>query len=53
MVKARELLQTTGAALPDIAEQVGYASPAAFSRAFRRAFDAAPGAFRRAAANGR
>ena len=52
MLKARELLRSTGAALPEVAEQVGYTSPAAFSRAFRRAFDRSPGAFRRAAAGG-
>ena len=48
MLKARELLRSTGAALPEVAEQVGYTSPAAFSRTF----DRSPGAFRRAAASG-
>lgn len=47
MLKARELLQTTGAAVPEVAAAVGYTSPAAFSRAFRRMFDSPPGAFRR------
>jgi AraC-like DNA-binding protein len=48
MLQARDLLSTTGLPLADVAERVGYGSEAAFSRAFRRAFAEAPGAFRRA-----
>jgi len=48
MLKARELLAVPGLALADIAARVGYASEAAFSRAFSRTFQETPGAFRRA-----
>jgi AraC-like DNA-binding protein len=48
MLQARDLLSTTRLSLGDVAEQVGYGSEAAFSRAFRRAFAETPGAFRRA-----
>ena len=47
MLKARELLALPGLGLADIAARVGYASEAAFSRAFSRTFRQTPGAFRR------
>ena len=47
MLKARELLGVPGLGLADIAARVGYASEAAFSRAFSRTFRQTPGAFRR------
>ena len=47
MLKARELLAVPDLALAEVAVQVGYASEAAFSRAFSRTFQETPGAFRR------
>lgn len=47
MLKAQDLLKSTEYSLEDIASQVGYSSEAAFSRAFRREFDLAPGTFRK------
>ena len=47
MLKAQNLLKTTKNSVEDIANQVGYSSEAAFSRAFRREFDLAPGSFRK------
>ena len=47
MNKARELLRQKDLQLLDIAEQVGYTSEAAFSRAFKRIFNQNPGAMRR------
>lgn len=46
LLQARAMLQTTGASLDEIAEAVGYASAAAFSRAFKREFDENPGEVR-------
>lgn len=50
MLKAQELLRTSGRPLSDIAERVGYKSEAAFGRAFKRQFKQSPGAVRRIAA---
>jgi transcriptional regulator GlxA family with amidase domain len=47
MQVAAEKLGSTSASLAQIAEAVGYDSEAAFSRAFKKAFGAAPGAWRR------
>ncbi len=47
MQVAIEKLRNTSASLAQIAELVGYDSEAAFSRAFRKAFDAAPATWRR------
>ncbi len=47
MQKARDLLRERQLPLIDIAEQVGYTSEAAFSRAFKRQFKQNPGAWRR------
>lgn len=41
------LLSTTPAGLAEIAEQVGYGSEVAFSKAFRRTVGASPAAWRR------
>ena len=49
MQKAAGLLREGQASLAEIAEQVGYDSEAAFSKAFKRAIGSAPGAYRRAA----
>jgi AraC family transcriptional regulator, alkane utilization regulator len=49
MQKAAGLLREGHASLAEIAEQVGYDSEAAFSKAFKRAIGSAPGAYRRAA----
>jgi transcriptional regulator GlxA family with amidase domain len=43
---ARELLETSGAKLAEIAGSVGYASEFALSRAFKRHYGVAPGIFR-------
>ena len=51
MLQAQELLRTSDQPILDIAEAVGYASEAAFSRAFKRRFSQSPGAFRRLAAS--
>lgn len=51
MEKARELLNNRKLSIIDIAEQVGYLSEAAFSRAFKRRFRQTPGALRRALQN--
>jgi AraC-like DNA-binding protein len=45
---ARELLARTEIAVVDIAATLGYASPSAFVRAFRRWTDSSPSAWRRA-----
>ena len=47
MEKARELLSGRGMNAATVAEKVGYASEAAFSKAFKRIVGASPGAFRR------
>jgi AraC-like DNA-binding protein len=52
MQKAAGLLREGQASLAEIAEQVGYDSEAAFSKAFKRAIGSAPGAYRRAARDG-
>jgi transcriptional regulator GlxA family with amidase domain len=44
---AAQSLRGTSMALIDIAEQVGYESEAAFSRAFKRAFGEPPATWRR------
>ncbi len=44
---ARHRLASGAASLADVAEQAGYQSSSAFSRAFRRRFDRAPGDIRR------
>ncbi|MEM1378941.1 MAG: AraC family transcriptional regulator [Pseudomonadota bacterium] len=43
---ARELLSTTQLGLPDIAARVGYTTPEAFSRAFKRATGESPASWR-------
>lgn len=50
MLKAQELLRMSDKPLLDIAEDVGYGSEAAFSRAFKRQFDQSPGSYRRISA---
>lgn len=47
MHRAERLLRANGASLAEIASSVGYATEAAFSRAFKRAAGVAPGAYRR------
>lgn len=49
MFRAMHLLRQTRQPLIDVAASVGYASEAAFSKAFRRITGATPGACRRAA----
>lgn len=49
MQKAQRLLRDGRASLSDVAARVGYDSEAAFSKAFKRAVGAAPGAYRRRA----
>jgi AraC-like DNA-binding protein len=49
MQMAAQRLKNTSASLDQVAEQVGYESGAAFSRAFKKTFGDAPGAWRRAA----
>ncbi|MFK8843621.1 helix-turn-helix transcriptional regulator, partial [Escherichia coli] len=44
---AARLIRTEGLPLARVAERVGYASEAAFHRAFRRAHGVTPGAFAR------
>ncbi|RSM46027.1 AraC family transcriptional regulator [Amycolatopsis balhimycina DSM 5908] len=46
LTTAARLLQDTDLPLPSIAANVGYASPFAFSHAFKRQFGVAPGGFR-------
>jgi AraC-like DNA-binding protein len=48
MQMAAQRLKNTSASLSQVAEQVGYESGAAFSRAFKKTFGDAPGAWRRA-----
>jgi len=47
MQVATQKLRDTSASLAQVAETVGYDSEAAFSRAFKKAFGAAPGTWRR------
>ncbi len=49
MQKAAGLLREGRATLAEIAEQVGYESETAFSKAFKRAVGSSPGAYRRTA----
>lgn len=49
MQKAAGLLREGRSTLAEIAEQVGYESETAFSKAFKRAVGSSPGAYRRAA----
>ncbi len=51
MQKAAGLLREGRSTLAEIAEQVGYESETAFSKAFKRAVGSSPGAYRRAARN--
>jgi len=44
--RAAELLKTTSATIQDIAQQVGYESPFAFTKAFRRLFEQTPSQYR-------
>ncbi|MEK9946072.1 MAG: AraC family transcriptional regulator [Alphaproteobacteria bacterium] len=53
MLKAREHLRHAGATAAEAAARVGYASEAAFSRAFKKHFQESPGAFRRSQATDR
>ena len=46
MQQAQDILQTSSKPLNVVAEDVGYGSEIAFSRAFRRFFGQAPGRFR-------
>ncbi len=48
---AANLLRTSGAALGEIAERVGYGSEAALSRAFKRTLGLSPAAYRRGRAD--
>jgi transcriptional regulator GlxA family with amidase domain len=47
MQVATQKLRETSASLAQVAETVGYESEAAFSRAFKKAFGAAPATWRR------
>lgn len=47
MQKAKTLLKDGNLVMQDIAEQAGYASEAAFSKAFKHMFNISPGAFRK------
>ncbi|HSC85673.1 MAG TPA: AraC family transcriptional regulator [Polyangiaceae bacterium] len=49
MCLATKLLSETELSLDEIAERVGYETAAAFSKAFRRSHESAPGRFRQAA----
>jgi len=46
--RARQLIETTDASLSDIAQRTGFADQAHFTRLFKRAFGATPGALIRA-----
>lgn len=52
MQHAARRLSESHSTVDAVAEEVGYASPAAFQRAFKRSFGMPPAAWRRAAANG-
>jgi AraC-like DNA-binding protein len=52
MQKAAGLLRQGHKTLAEVAEQVGYESETAFSKAFKRSVGSSPGAYRRAAKNG-
>ena len=47
--RARKLLETKGLTLDAVAQEVGYESTAAFSRAFKKQVGQSPGAYRRVA----
>jgi AraC-like DNA-binding protein len=47
MQVARQQLRTTATSLAQVAQDVGYESEAAFSRAFKKAFGVAPATWRR------
>jgi len=49
---ATEKLRSTSASLAQVAEMVGYDSEAALSRAFKKAFGAAPATWRRSSGQG-
>lgn len=51
MAHAMEVLRSGGASVQQIAEDLGFADAASFSRSFKRAFDVAPGVCRRGAAH--
>jgi AraC-like DNA-binding protein len=53
LLKATELLSESDASLAEIAEQVGYESEAAFSKAFKREIGLPPGRFRQQMADRR
>ncbi|MDT0321013.1 helix-turn-helix transcriptional regulator [Streptomyces sp. DSM 44918] len=48
MTLAAQLLRADDRPVARVAEQVGYTSEYAFSKAFRRAYDTSPGRYRRA-----
>lgn len=52
MQRARELLSGGRHSVAQVAEQSGYGSEAAFSKAFKKVYATGPGAIRRAAGNG-
>ena len=43
---AADLLQRTNTSIGEVARRAGYSGEASFSRAFKRAFGIAPGAYR-------
>ncbi len=47
--EAKQLLETTGIALDDLADEVGYSEPASFRRLFRKMVGITPSAYRRQA----
>lgn len=53
MHRAARLLRQGGCTVAGLAEEVGYASPAAFQRAFKRHFGMAPGSWRSRVRRGR
>jgi AraC-like DNA-binding protein len=46
LARAAQRLRTSNATLAEIAREAGYESEFSFSRAFKRAFGVAPGAYR-------
>ncbi|NKB58002.1 MAG: helix-turn-helix domain-containing protein [Alphaproteobacteria bacterium] len=53
MLRAKEFLKSGDLPLMAVAEQVGYTSEAAFSRAFKREHNQSPSAFRRSVKHSR
>lgn len=49
--RAAVLLRETDASIPDVAREVGYASPVAFAKAFSQQLGVPPGQYRKAARN--